>query len=562
MSKKQLELNVQGMTCDSCAVHVEKAIRGIPGVTEVRVPGWKSGRALVTVTDKVNPSALTEAVAQAGYRAEIQTSEIFRDIRGLELPKRDGGGFDLMVIGGGSAGFAAAIKGSELGYRVALVEAGTIGGTCVNVGCVPSKALIRAMEQYHRAGETRFRGVHTTKGALDWAQVVSHKDELVAELRQAKYRDVLAGYPNVAYIEGRAQMQKTSKGSKDLLAVEINGQAYAPGKIILATGASPWAAPIPGLDEAGYLTSTTAMELTELPRSMIVLGANAVGLEQAQIFARAGVRVTVLELLPRIAPFEDEDVSAALQGCLEEEGLRVATGFQTSNVEKREERYFLTGTRDGGEMVFDAEQLLVATGRRPNTRGLGLEEAGIELGKRGEVVVDENLRTANPDVYAAGDVTGRDMFVYVAAYAGGLAAENALSGANRRYETAYIPRVTFTDPAVASAGLTEAQAREQGYEVKTSLLPMEYVPRALAARDTRGLVKLVADAATDKLLGAHILAPEAGEMIQVTVLAIRFGLTVADLRETLFPYLTNAEALKLAALGFEKDVSKLSCCAG
>jgi len=467
-----------------------------------------------------------------------------------------------MVIGGGSAGFAAAIKGSELGYRVALVEAGTIGGTCVNVGCVPSKALIRAMEQYHRAGETRFRGVHTTKGALDWAQVVAHKDELVAELRQAKYRDVLAGYPNVTYIEGRARLQKTSEGSKDLLVVEINGQAYAPGKIILATGASPWAAPIPGLDEAGYLTSTTAMELTKLPRSMIVLGANAVGLEQAQIFARAGVRVTVLELLPRIAPFEDEDVSAALQGCLEEEGLRVATGFQTSSVEKREGRYFLTGTRDGGKMVFDAEQLLVATGRRPNTSGMGLEAAGVQLGPRGGVLVDENLRTTNPDVYAAGDVTGRDMFVYVAAYAGGLAAENALTGSAKRYETAYIPRVTFTDPQIASAGLTEAQAREAGHAVKTSLLPMDYVPRALAARDTRGLVKLVADAATDKLLGAHILAPEAGEMIQVAALALKLGLTVADLRGTIFPYLTNVEALKLAALGFEKDVSQLSCCAG
>ncbi|GAB4534870.1 MAG: hypothetical protein Fur0018_24890 [Anaerolineales bacterium] len=209
-----------------------------------------------------------------------------------------------------------------------------------------------------------------------------------------------------------------------------------------------------------------------------------------------------------------------------------------------------------------AEALLVATGRRPNTRGLGLEEAGMEVGKRGEVLVDETLRTSNPDVYAAGDVTGRDMFVYVAAYAGGLAAENALTGAAGRYDTAYIPRVTFTDPAVASAGLTEAQAREQGYAFKVSELPMKHVPRALAARDTRGLIKLVADAATDKLLGAHILAPEAGEMIQVAVLALKLGLTTADLRATIFPYLTNVEGLKLAALGFEKDVSQLSCCAG
>ena len=193
---------------------------------------------------------------------------------------------------------------------------------------------------------------------------------------------------------------------------------------------------------------------------------------------------------------------------------------------------------------------------------MGLEEAGVKLGERGEVTVNETLQTSLPDVYAAGDVTGRDMFVYVAAYAGQLAAENALADAGRVYDAAYIPRVTFTDPQVASAGLTETQARDKGYEIKVSLLPMMYVPRAQAARDTRGLVKLVVNAANDHILGAHILAPEAGEMIQAAVLAIRFGITSQQLRETMFPYLTNTEALKLVVLGLEKDVSLLSCCAG
>jgi mercuric reductase len=225
-------------------------------------------------------------------------------------------------------------------------------------------------------------------------------------------------------------------------------------------------------------------------------------------------------------------------------------------------RYFLTGTRDGLEMTFDAEQLLVATGRRPNTTGMGLEEAGVKLGKRGEILVDETLRTENPHVYAAGDVTGQDMFVYVAAYSGGLAAENALAGFGRVYDAAYIPRITFTDPQIASAGLTEEQARQKGLAVKVSVLPMSYVPRALAARDTRGLIKLVSDSSTDRLLGAHILAPEAGEMVQTAVLAIRFGITLTQLRETMFPYLTNTEGLRLAALAFEKDVAMLSCCAG
>lgn len=556
--QETIQLEVHGMTCDSCALHVRRALESVPGVRRADVPGWQSARATVKADPGVSDEALSLAVSRAGYRARVLARQPAAALRpgGDERPLRRGHtDYDLMVIGGGSAGFAAAIKGAELGFKVALVEAETIGGTCVNVGCVPSKALIRAVELYHLAGQHRFRGVHTAPGRISWPEVIAHKDALVKELRQAKYEDVLAAYPEITYIQGRARL--TGKNG-----VEIDGRSYAPGKIIIATGASPWAPPIPGLDEVPYLDSTSALALKELPRSMIVLGANAVGLELAQAYARAGTVVTVLEVLPRIAPFEDEDISAALAGYLEEEGLRIVPAFKTTRVERRDGRTILTGTKDGAEMRFDAEQLLVATGRRPNTAGLGLEEAGVTLGKRGEILVNDQLQTSNPFVYAAGDVTGRDMFVYVAAYAGMLAAENALTDAGRVYDAGYIPRITFTDPQIASAGLTEAQAREQGYEVKVSTLPMVHVPRALAARDTRGLIKLVADAATDRLLGAHILAPEAGEMIQTAVLAIRFGITVRELRETMFPYLTNVEGLKLAVLSFEKDVAKLSCCAG
>ena len=555
---EQLEFDIQGMTCDSCALHVERALKKVAGVQEAEVPGWESGRASVVLEGEVDSQALIESVRRAGYGASVKTRKpLVEGVVGEPLSSdgRGDGRFDLMVIGAGSAGFAAATRAAELGYRVAMVEAGTIGGTCVNVGCVPSKTLIRAMEQYHLAGTHRFQGVQTAAGRLDWPVVIDHKDKLVEEMRQSKYVNVLAAYPEVTYIQGRARLTGDNR-------VEIDGKAYAPGKILITTGAKPWAAPIPGLKEAGYLTSTTAMELKELPRSMIVLGANAVGLELAQVFARAGTHVTLLELLPRIAPFEDEEISQALQRYLEEEGLEIFAGFETKRVERRDGRYLLTGAQFGEEMTFDAEQLLVATGRRPNTTGMGLEEAGVKLGKRGEILVDETLRTENPHVYAAGDVTGQDMFVYVAAYGGMLAAENALTGAGRIYEAAYIPRITFTDPQIASAGLTEEQAREQGYGVQVSTLPMAYVPRALAARDTRGLVKLVADAATDRLLGAHILAPEAGEMIQTAVLAMRFGISLTQLRETMFPYLTNVEGIKLAALAFEKDVAMLSCCAG
>lgn len=463
--------------------------------------------------------------------------------------------YDLMVVGGGSAGFAAAIKASELGYRAAIVEANKMGGTCVNVGCVPSKTLIRAVETAHQAQASRFEGIDTAAGQIEWPKVIAQKDELVAALRQSKYADVLAGYPDVDYIEGYARLT----GGNSLT---INDQSYTAYRILIATGARPWSPPIAGLSEIDYLDSTAALDLKERPDSMIVLGGNAVGLELAQTYARAGTSVTVVELLPRIAPFEDEEISAALARYLADEGLRIVTGFAANEARKENGRYYLTGLYQGKEMTLDAEQLLVATGRRPNTANMGLEESGVKLGRRGEILVDETLRAGNPFVYAAGDVTGRDMFVYVAAHAGGLAAQNALTGSNEPLDTSYIPRITFTDPQVASAGLTEAQAREQEYNVKVSVLAMSHVPRALAARDTRGLIKLVADADSDRLLGAHILAPEGGELIQTAVLAIRFGITVSQLRQTMFPYLTNVEGIKLATLGFAKDVALLSCCAG
>jgi mercuric reductase len=556
---EHLELDIRGMTCNACAAHVTRALQEAAGVQEVNVPGWQSGRATVVAESGTDADLLAAAVEQVGYRAAVKSR---RPVS--RMPTHNGGthDYDLMVIGGGSAGFAAAIKGAELGFSVAIVEAATIGGTCVNVGCVPSKTLIRSVELHHLAGQHRFRGVHTHPGRLDWPDVIAHKDELVAELRQAKYADVLAGYPNITYIEGRAGL--TGKNG-----IVIDGHSYTSGKIVIATGAHPWTPPIPGLNEGPYLTSTTAMDLKERPHSLIVLGANAVGLELAQTFARAGTEVTVLELLPRIVPFEDEAISIALADYLQAEGIQITTGFQTDQVERRDGRFYLVGNQtcadagsNGRSLTFEAEQLLVATGRRPSTANMGLETAGIRLGKRGEILVNETLQTDNPFVYAAGDVTGRDMFVYTAAYAGGLAAENALTGAGRIYDASYIPRITFTDPQVASAGLTEAQAREQGYDMQVSTLPMTHAPRALAARDTRGLIKLIVDSRTHHLLGAHVLAPEGGEIIQVAALALRFGLTADQLRETMFPYLTNVEGLKLALLGLEKDVALLSCCAG
>ncbi len=463
--------------------------------------------------------------------------------------------FDLLVIGGGSAGFAAAIKAAELGARVAIAEGGTLGGTCVNVGCVPSKTLIRAAEAQHRRLHHGFKGIPATDRRPDWAAVRDQKDGLVSELRREKYWNVLRSYPTVTLVEQRAQL---TSGQRVRLA---NGQTITAGKIVVATGASPWAPPIRGLAEAGYLDNVTAMALERLPDSLIVIGASAVGLELAQMFARLGVKVTVLESMPRVMPAEDADVGHALSEYLGEECLEVHAGVHIEHVSRARMGYTVSFTDGARPRTPSAEQLLVATGRRANTKGFSLESVGVALGKKGEVVVNEFLQTANADIYAAGDVLGDPMFVYVAAYGGALAVENALSGNVQRYDLTALPRVTFTDPAVASVGLTEEQARLAGVEPLVAKLPLDHVPRSLAAHDTRGFVKLVADGTTRKIIGAHILAAEAGEMITEPALAIKLGLTIEDLTSMLHPYLTLSEGIKLAAQTFDKDVAKLSCCA-
>ncbi len=467
---------------------------------------------------------------------------------------QSGAEFDLVIVGGGSAAFAAAIKGAELGARVAMVEGGTLGGTCVNVGCVPSKTLIRAAEARHRRAHHPFAGISAADGRPDWSLVRAQKDGLVNQLRQVKYRDVLRSYDTVTLFE-----QQAAFASPHELRL-ADGRTLPAGKILVATGAGPVAPPIPGLAQAGFLDNVSAMALERLPDSLLVIGAGFVAVELGQMFARLGVAVTILARQNRVLTREDPEIGLGLTEYLRGEGIDVRTGIAVERVD-RAGRYRVKVCREGLPEVLEADQLLVAAGRRANAKGFGLEAIGVTLGTKGEVVVDHHLETSVPGVYAAGDVVGEPMFVYVAAYAGALAAENALTGNTRRADLTAVPSVTFTDPGVASVGLTELEARARGTEPLVSRLPMEHVARSLAAHDTRGFVKLVADAATRKIVGAQILAAEAGEMITEPALAIKFGLSIEDITSTFHPYLTLSEAIKLAAQTFDKDVGKLSCCA-
>jgi mercuric reductase len=469
-------------------------------------------------------------------------------------PKDDGDPFDLAVIGAGSAGFSAAITAAEQGARVALIGHGAIGGTCVNVGCVPSKTLIRATEGLqHSRMASRFAGIRGGTTLDDWQSLIAQKDELVGALRKAKYADLLPSYNHVTYLEGKARLAKGG--------IRLNGELLQPNKIVVATGSSAARPSIPGIDRIDYLTSTEALELKALPRSMLVIGGGYIGCELAQLFGRAGVDVALV-CRSRLLPEGEPEISQALAGFLEDEGITVRFGLAYKRIRQVEKGAILEIERQGVDEVVEAEKVLVATGRQPNTADLNLAEVEVALTPNGGISVDEHLRTSNDRIYAAGDATGRHQFVYMAAYGAKLAALNALNGNSHSYDATAMPAVTFTDPQVASVGLTEGQAMRQGIDVKTAILPLEHLPRALAARDTRGLIKLVADRASDRLLGAHILAPEGCDSIQTAAMAIMQGMTTKALAEMIFPYLTTVEGLKLAAQAFDKDVTKLSCCAG
>ncbi len=462
--------------------------------------------------------------------------------------------YDLAVIGAGSAGFSAAITAAEEGARVALIGHGTIGGTCVNVGCVPSKTLIRAVEPLHHArAASRFEGIAAQASLTDWRAVRDQKDGLVEELRNAKYVDLLPAYDGVDYIEGKARF--TAEG------LSVDGHPLAAEKIVIATGSTPALPDIPGIENISCLTSTTAFELAALPASMIVVGGGYIGAELAQMFSRAGVAVTLV-FRSRLLPETEPEISEALTGYLRDEGMTIHGGLAYRSISQKDSITTLDIEKDGRAETLTAETLLLATGRRPNTSSLALETYGIATDARSAIVVDERMRTSREGIYAAGDVTGRDQFVYMAAYGAKIAAKNALNSNSFAYDNSVMPAVVFTDPQVASVGLTEAAANASGHSVKTSVIGLDNVPRALAARDTRGLIKLVADKDNKKLLGAHILAPEGADSIQTAAIAIKAGMTVDDLGSMIFPYLTTVEGLKLAAQTFDKDVSKLSCCAG
>ncbi len=457
--------------------------------------------------------------------------------------------YDLAVVGSGGAAMAAAIAGRQAGAQVVVVERGTLGGTCVNVGCVPSKTLLAAAGLRHAAMTNPHAGVALSADGVDLAALVAQKDDLIAGLRQAKYADVADAY-GFPVLQGQARFRNPET-------LDVDGRTVRAGAYVVATGSVPGVPHLPGLGDVAYLTSTTAMELGRVPESLVVIGGGYVGMEQAQLFAHLGAHVTVVG---RLAPHAEPELAEALNAVFAEDGITVVEE-RAAAVTGEDEAVSVTttaGTRVRGQ------RLLVATGRRARTDGLDLAAAGVLTDVRGFVVTDEHQRTSNQRVFAAGDVSGAAQFVYVAAAAGRVAALNAL----RRDDAAEpagvdytgLPAVVFTRPQLASAGLSEAEAQAAGHRCECRVLGLADVPRALVNRDTRGTVKLVADADTRRVLGVHALAEGAGEMMLAATYAIRAGMTVDDVAATWAPYLTMAESLRITA-GLFRNQMPTSCCA-
>ena len=471
--------------------------------------------------------------------------------------------YDLVILGSGSTAFAAALKAAELGKTAVMTESRTVGGTCVNRGCLPSKNLIEAARIYWEAQHPRFPGLGGKQLDLDFRALIAGKDEVIKSYRGRKYEAILGDSDKISIIQGRAALV-------DPHTVQLDGRSLVGDQILVATGSRPAVPAITGLDQVPYLTSDLLtseedLELTEQPRSLVIIGGGYIALELAQTFQRFGTTVTLLQRSERILSEYEPEVSIAVHEALAGEGMDIRTGTRIRGVRTEDGGVTVLVETGGREGSVHAERLLVATGRVPNTEGIGLEQAGVVLDDRGFVKVDESLRTNVPHIWAAGDVIGghtnAQMATPVGAHDGNIAAGNALGGEPRKVDHAVLPRTIFTDPQVGVVGLTDEQANARGFVCSCNTVPIHLVPRAGAVRDERGIIKMVLEAESGKVLGVSMVGRDAGEVIHEAAMGMRFGATVHDFIDLVHVYPTMAEALKIVALSFFKDVSKLSCCA-
>ncbi|MBI4287454.1 MAG: mercury(II) reductase [Chloroflexi bacterium] len=472
--------------------------------------------------------------------------------------------YDLIIIGGGAAAFAAATKAADLGKKALMINVGLpLGGTCVNVGCMPSKRLLTVGDDLYYPQHPRFEALKNGHSpSFDFAVAIHEKNEMVAQARRTNYINVLEHLDGVSLVEAKARFVAPNR-------VEASGKVYEADKIIVAAGSSTRPLPIPGMDRVRWLNNVTAMELEDIPRSLIVIGGGPLGLEFSQMFAHFGTQVTVLEAMAQILPRQEPEVAAELQRTLEAEGIRFETGVTLERVEERSGKKVVAmrggkGPRRRRSRATSVEELtgdelLLAAGIQANTGDLGLEKVGVRA-NNGFIHVDQYYQTDNPSVFAAGDCIGKMPLETVAAKEGALAAENALTIPVRTLNYDHVPYAVFTNPQAASVGLTEEEEMRRFGACACRTIHMDAVPKALAVNEDRGVFKMVIHPRSRKVLGVHIVAPHAADMIHAAVFAVKHGLTADDVIDTLFVFPTLSEGIKRVAQAFTRDVSQMSCC--
>jgi mercuric reductase len=472
--------------------------------------------------------------------------------------------FDLLILGSGSTAFAAALRAAELGKTAAMAEMRTLGGTCVNRGCLPSKNLIEAARIVWEASRPRYKGLKPAKMEINFGELISQKQEVIHSYRNKKYQSIVYEEDKIKVFDGHARLVDSNTAL-------LEEQKISGDQILIATGTRPAIPQIEGLDKVSYLTSDLltsdeTQELRELPESLVIIGGGYIALELGQMFHRFGTHVTILDRSEVILHNYEPEVSEAITFALQDEGIQLVTGAQVVRVSQKSENEIAVFARIGeNEQSFKGQKLLLATGREPNTDNAGLDKVGVQLDKHSFVKVNEELQTNISNIWAAGDVinnhTGSQLATPVGAHDGVIAAKNALTNTHQKVDHRVIPRTIFTDPQVAVVGITDEEANNTGIRCWCGTIPLELVPRAEATHQTTGIAKMVINNDTHEVVGVSLVMPNAGEVIHEAAMAMRFHAKLEDYIDMIHVYPTMAEALKIAAISYYKDPTKLSCCA-
>ena len=465
--------------------------------------------------------------------------------------------YDLIILGSGSTAFAAAIRATGYGARVLMFEKSVLGGTCINWGCIPSKTLIHAALFNHEAHLGNRFGLNFVENnpGIDAESLFRHREEVVTKLRRERYLDVLNGMSGLELVKGTARFI-------DRHTVECDGRLYKAERFLLAVGGSPRIPRLPGLEKCTYFTSRSALLQKSLPKSLVIIGGGVIAVELGQMYHRLGCRVVILEHGPRLLPIVEPEVSASLEQVLTREKITVVTNVNFCSLDKIGELNVVHADVDSRRHKFTCEKLLLAVGTVPATDGIGLEKCGVTLDDKGFIVTDSNMSTSAAGIWAAGDAVGKMMIATVGAREGIVAVDDMFNrGCGCAMDYLAAPMAIFTDPEVAMVGHSEGSARQAGFDCIVNCMPVSAIPKAHVTGATDGVIKMVADRVTGRLLGVHLACHRGADLINEAALALHLRATISDLATTMHVYPSIGEGLKLCAQGFDRDISRLSCCA-